>query len=144
VICLLLYIAGLLLKGGGIGAAFLGLYWIYVLAALIPGIAVSVRRLHDTGRSGWYFLILLIPIIGGVIFIVFMALDSDPGTNEYGPSPKYPDWAGAVAGNAGFPPFGLNAQTPDFTSADNFGFCKNCGTKFQDASPFCNNCGVHR
>ena len=45
---------------------------LYTLAVAIPGIAVSVRRLHDTGRTGWWFFILLIPVIGAIIFLVFM------------------------------------------------------------------------
>ena len=61
---------------------------IYGLAMLIPGIAVTVRRLHDTGRSGWWILISLIPVIGTIILLVFMVLDSQPGDNEYGPNPK--------------------------------------------------------
>jgi len=65
---------------------FLGL--IYSLAVLIPGIAVSVRRLHDTERTGWWILINLIPIIGWIIFIIFAIQDSSPGENKYGPNPK--------------------------------------------------------
>lgn len=61
---------------------------LYTLTALIPGIAVSVRRLHDTGRSGWWLLIAFIPLIGAIVLLVFMALDSEPGHNEYGQSPK--------------------------------------------------------
>ncbi len=61
---------------------------IYALAVLIPGIAVSVRRLHDTDRSGWWLLIVLIPIIGPIVLIVFMCIDGTPGTNRFGPSPK--------------------------------------------------------
>ena len=61
---------------------------IYMLAVLIPGIAVTVRRLHDTGRSGWWLLILLIPLIGAIVFIVFTVQDSKPEENQYGPNPK--------------------------------------------------------
>jgi uncharacterized membrane protein YhaH (DUF805 family) len=61
---------------------------LYALAVLIPSIAVSVRRLHDTGRSGWWLLIILIPIIGGIVYLIFMVLDSQPGVNQYGPNPK--------------------------------------------------------
>jgi len=61
---------------------------IYALAVLIPGIAVSVRRLHDTGRSGWWLLLVLIPVIGAIVVLIFMVLDSKPGENEYGPNPK--------------------------------------------------------
>lgn len=61
---------------------------IYALGVMIPGMAVSVRRLHDTGRSGWWLLITFVPVIGAIIFIYFMVLDSNPEINEYGPSPK--------------------------------------------------------
>ena len=61
---------------------------IYTLAVVIPGIAVSVRRLHDTDRSGWWILIGLIPILGGIVILIFMLLDSQPGANQYGPNPK--------------------------------------------------------
>ena len=62
-----------------------GIFW---LATLLPSLAVGARRLHDTGRSGWWLLIGLIPIIGMIVLIVFFALDSQPGTNAYGPNPK--------------------------------------------------------
>jgi uncharacterized membrane protein YhaH (DUF805 family) len=64
------------------------LYTIYALAVFIPGLAVSVRRLHDTGRSGWWFLILLVPLIGAIAFIVFMVQDSKEDKNDYGTNPK--------------------------------------------------------
>lgn len=61
---------------------------IYTLAVLIPSIAVSMRRLHDIGRTGWWLLIAFVPLIGAVVLIVFMVLDSQPGSNAYGPNPK--------------------------------------------------------
>jgi uncharacterized membrane protein YhaH (DUF805 family) len=61
---------------------------LYSLAVLIPSIAVTIRRLHDTGRSGWWILIGLVPVIGGIVLLVFMVLDSEPGANQYGPNPK--------------------------------------------------------
>lgn len=61
---------------------------IYTLAVLIPGLAVSVRRLHDTERSGWWVLIAFIPLIGAIVLLVFMAQDSKPGQNQYGANPK--------------------------------------------------------
>jgi uncharacterized membrane protein YhaH (DUF805 family) len=61
---------------------------LYSLAVLIPSLAVTVRRLHDTGRSGWWILIALVPFIGGIVLLVFMVLDSQPGENQYGPNPK--------------------------------------------------------
>lgn len=61
---------------------------IYTLAVLIPSIAVSVRRLHDTERSGWWLLIALVPLIGAIVLLVFMVQDSKPGQNQYGANPK--------------------------------------------------------
>jgi len=61
---------------------------IYSLAVLIPSIAVLVRRLHDTDRTGWWALIGLIPIIGWIVLFVFLVQDSRPGQNQYGPNPK--------------------------------------------------------
>ena len=57
------------------------------LGLLIPSLAVAVRRLHDTSRSGWWILLGLIPVVGGIILIVFYVQDSH-GDNQYGPSPK--------------------------------------------------------
>ncbi|MDE1251249.1 DUF805 domain-containing protein [Vibrio aestuarianus] len=60
----------------------------YTLALFIPGIAVGVRRLHDTGRTGWWLLIMLIPIIGILVLLYFMVSNGDSGTNKYGHDPK--------------------------------------------------------
>jgi uncharacterized membrane protein YhaH (DUF805 family) len=61
---------------------------IYALAVLLPSLAVSVRRLHDTGRSGWWLLIGLVPVIGAIVLLVFMVQDSKPGENQFGANPK--------------------------------------------------------
>ena len=65
-----------------------GLGGIYGLITFIPSVAVGIRRLHDTGRSGWLYLLVLIPIVGGIIVIVFLCQDSQPGRNAYGFNPK--------------------------------------------------------
>jgi len=72
-----------------IGFSVLG--GIYTLAILLPSLGVNIRRLHDTGRSGWWLFISLIPLIGGFIMLIFMLFDSQEGTNQYGPSPKITD-----------------------------------------------------
>jgi uncharacterized membrane protein YhaH (DUF805 family) len=72
---------------GGFGI----IYLLYGLVMLIPGIAVAVRRLHDVGKSGWFILISLIPIIGGIWLLVLLVTDSESGDNEYGPNPKAVD-----------------------------------------------------
>lgn len=71
---------------GAVGAVLSG---VVSLAFIIPGIAVAIRRLHDTNRSGWWLLIAFIPFIGIIILIVFLASDGERGPNEHGPSPKY-------------------------------------------------------
>ena len=61
---------------------------LYSVAVFIPGLAVSVRRLHDIGKSGWMLLLSLIPIIGAIWIFILMLRDSNPGENKYGPNPK--------------------------------------------------------
>jgi len=63
--------------------------WLYCLAIFIPSLAVTVRRLHDIGKSGWWYFIAFVPFVGGIVLLVFTCMDSEPGPNLYGPSPKY-------------------------------------------------------
>jgi len=77
-------VLGIAIEGVGYGP----LYGLYALVILIPGLAVSVRRLHDVGKSGWMILITLIPLIGAIWLLVLMVTDSDSGENEYGQNPK--------------------------------------------------------
>lgn len=70
----------------GIGAL---LYFVYVIGMIVPGLAVAVRRLHDTNKSGAMLFIYLIPLVGPIILLVFYATDGDRAANKYGPSPKY-------------------------------------------------------
>ena len=66
-----------------------GLMTFLVFVALcVPAVAVGIRRLHDTGRSGWWTLINLLPFVGPFIFLYFTLKDSEPGDNRYGPNPK--------------------------------------------------------
>jgi uncharacterized membrane protein YhaH (DUF805 family) len=61
---------------------------LYTIATFIPTAAVSVRRLHDTNRSGWWFLLFLVPLANLYLFFGIMTQDSDPGENRFGPNPK--------------------------------------------------------
>lgn len=61
---------------------------LYVLATLVPGLADSVRRLHDTGRNGWWVFIAFVPLIGGLVLLIFQVQDGESGENRYGPDPK--------------------------------------------------------
>jgi uncharacterized membrane protein YhaH (DUF805 family) len=67
-------------------------FWVvdlfFLLLVLVPSLAVTWRRLHDTGRSGAWWFIGFVPVVGGIIVLVFTILDSQPGPNEYGPNPK--------------------------------------------------------
>ena len=74
-------------QGSGPIAAIVG------LALLIPGLSVAVRRLHDTDRSGWWLLLVIIPVIGWIVLIVFLVMSGTPGPNKYGPSRDMNTWA---------------------------------------------------
>jgi len=71
---------------GAVSSLFLIAFMVYWFAVIIPSIAIAVRRLHDTGRSGWMILLGLIPLVGSIILIVFYVQPSD-GPNEYGAGP---------------------------------------------------------
>jgi len=72
---------GLLVAGGAGGM----LSTVYSLATLLPSLGVSVRRLHDTDRSGWWLLIGLVPLIGLIVLLVFFIMAGTPGENRHGP-----------------------------------------------------------
>ena len=76
-------ILGLAIEDAGYGP----FYILYALATIVPGVAVSVRRLHDIGKSGWYILLAIIPCVGAIILLIFDLTPGDPGDNEYGPDP---------------------------------------------------------
>jgi uncharacterized membrane protein YhaH (DUF805 family) len=82
-----LEVAGFAMMKNALGTIILGLVGLYGLVTFIPSIAVAIRRLHDTGKSGWFMLIGFIPLVG-LILIFFLASDSQPGANLYGPNPK--------------------------------------------------------
>ncbi|MGZ6826370.1 MAG: DUF805 domain-containing protein [Mycobacteriales bacterium] len=85
---LALLVAGIVvgIVDAAIGSPVLG--YLLDLAVLVPSLAVGVRRLHDTGKSGWWLLIGLVPLAGAIVLLVFFVTDSYPGDNQYGPSPK--------------------------------------------------------
>ena len=64
---------------------------IFSLLVIIPSIAVGVRRLHDTNHSGWWYLLIIIPIIGWIIILIWLCKNSDEGDNRFGSNPKYID-----------------------------------------------------
>ncbi len=88
-----LFQAGIIPALAGVGAGYFGdvalaLFGIYYLATLIPILAVIVRRLHDTDRSGWWFSIQLVPILGAIVLLAFFVTDGTKGDNRFGPDPK--------------------------------------------------------
>ena len=90
------FVEGMLGLSGMIGP-YGPLSTLFLLAILVPSIAVGIRRLHDTGRSGWWILIAFVPIVGGLILLVFYVLEGNRGPNEYGPDPKGEDLANTFA-----------------------------------------------
>jgi uncharacterized membrane protein YhaH (DUF805 family) len=78
---LLVFVDGLIGIGGALGVLF-------GLGVLLPTLAASVRRLHDTGRSGWWLLIGLVPILGALALLFFYVQPGHPGDNQYGSNPK--------------------------------------------------------
>lgn len=80
------FVAGLL--GALMDANLTSLVWIYALAIFIPSLAVCIRRLHDVGKSGWMYLIVLIPLVGAIWLLVLFCTNGEPGANKWGVNPK--------------------------------------------------------
>ena len=83
-------IEGVLGLNGAIGGVYGPLTAIFALAVIIPSLAVQVRRFHDQDKSGWFVLLGFIPLLGGLIVLVFMCLEGTAGPNQYGEDPKNP------------------------------------------------------
>ena len=64
------------------------LFFVFLVAHFIPSLALTVRRLHDTGKSGWWYLIVFVPYLGNFVIFIFTLIDGDEGENKYGPNPK--------------------------------------------------------
>ncbi len=94
-LCYILAFMGLAIVGGILSALisekimilFAALIIILALGIIVPSIAMSVRRLHDTGKSGLFYLLVFVPF-GSIVLLVFYIMEGDMGTNEYGPDPK--------------------------------------------------------
>lgn len=84
------YVVGIILAliADFLGAIFMGVAGLAMLALIVPYLAVAVRRLHDTGKSGWMFLVSFIPVIGGIWLLIMLATEGQVGDNQYGPDPK--------------------------------------------------------
>ncbi len=88
VIIIILYILQMVMIESTLWLIFPIVFFLYALAVFLPSLAVNIRRLHDIGKSGWWYLIYLIPIIGSIWLLVLMCLDSEPGENQWGENPK--------------------------------------------------------
>jgi len=84
------------------------LYGVFLLATIIPSLAVYVRRLHDTNRSGWWVLIGLIPLVGNIVLFIFLVTRGTSGDNDYGPDPLQPANAAVATG-----PVEASPELPD-------------------------------
>lgn len=118
--------------------------FVYALATIIPGIAVSVRRLHDINFSGWWILLAFVPS-GGLILLVFHVLDSTPGTNRYGPNPKA---VGVSPYRGNYPPAASQAMAAGAgsfaASRPMVAFCTTCGAPMPLDAASCPKCGSPR
>ncbi|SEF94697.1 DUF805 domain-containing protein [Vibrio hangzhouensis] len=85
VVALVCHILDRVISGGNEQFGLFGT--LYSLAVLVPSLAIGCRRLHDTGRSGWWLFLYLIPLIGAIVLIIFFIISSDQD-NEYGPAPS--------------------------------------------------------
>lgn len=89
-VVLLSIIEGILGLSGMVGGVYGPLTTLAMLGLLIPGLAVQVRRFHDQDKSGWFVLLGFIPLLGGLVVLVFMCLQGTQGPNRFGPDPKNP------------------------------------------------------
>ena len=88
IIIFFLYILQIVMIESTLWLIFPIIFFLYAVAVFLPGLAVNIRRLHDIGKSGWWYLIYLIPIIGAIWLTVLMCLGSEPGENQWGENPK--------------------------------------------------------
>jgi len=117
------FILSALTESGGPLGLFMSLYSVYSLAALLPGIAVTCRRFHDVNKPGSYMLFAFLPVVGGILMLVWLIQDSDPGPNRYGEEPKVT----TVIGGG--------------TTVKSKVSCPHCGAKVYSDAVFCTSCG---
>ena len=104
----------------------------------LPGLAVSVRRLHDIGRSGWALLWILFPVIGWILLFIYYCTDGHEGPNAYGDDPKGRGmpYGTRLSGSGQFQTSGSGQS-----SSTSFFFCSNCGSAVSSSDRFCPHCG---
>lgn len=137
------------------------IFRLFSAAVLLPGLGVEVRRLHDIGKSGWFILLSLIPLVGAIILLVWAAREGDAGTNAYGENPK---GAFADAQTTAYTPVEEPVDEPEpapsyetyeapvveedpfakETIQANYGpkYCTSCGAELKPGQKFCEYCGT--
>ena len=133
------------------------LEWLYSLGVLLPSLAVTARRLHDTGRTAWWLLLLLVPVIGWIALLVMAIIPGTRGGNRYGPDPLGIDTQGRGAGMGGgygyqdpghpyAPPpdaYGASGSAPPRYTPGARQYCPQCGAERAAADArFCTVCGA--
>ena len=88
IIIFFLYILQIVMIESSLWLIFPIIFFLYAVSVFLAGLAVNIRRLHDIGKRGWWYLIYLIPIIGAIWLTVLMCLDREPGENQWGENPK--------------------------------------------------------
>ncbi len=156
---LFLFIVWLAVTLVTVAAFFLAfLEWTFVLVTLLPSLAVTVRRLHDTNRPAWWLLLLVPPVgfIGWIPLLILCVLPGTTGPNRYGPDPRQGTWASAGLGISGHPyapptttvvrvePGPDAQQSPSLPPQAGMQrrYCTQCGTQLQADSRFCTSCGT--
>lgn len=100
-----------------LGGLIYGIIGLLSLALIIPTLAVTVRRLHDTNKSGWFILVSLIPFVGGIYLLYLEILEGDKGPNQYGPDPKAIENGTNHPFNQAQDPFGSSQPRDPFGSS---------------------------
>ncbi len=113
-------------------------YCLYALFVILPGWAVSVRRLHDVGKSGWFLLIVLIPLIGAIWLFVLTVTEGDSGDNDYGTDPKLVSKISRSQNDS----YNKDYQNDNLKNKELI-FCSNCGKSYPKNGHinFCDSCG---
>ena len=126
-----------------VGIVVFFLWVILGLALVLPSLAVTCRRLHDTGKSGWFQLLNLIPFpFGAILVYILCAMPGTRGPNKYGPDPRQAH-EGAGAGGYGASPAMQSPQvSPGHAETGGRRFCSQCGTQLQPGDRFCSGCGT--
>jgi uncharacterized membrane protein YhaH (DUF805 family) len=119
----------------GASRAIVDIYW---LAVFLPSLGVQIRRLHDTDRSGWWVLFGLIPIVGVIFMIVWLASEGSPGPNRFGASPRGDVGSATSFGGQGYDP----AAATGSPGGESSRYCARCGSPLAAGATYCGNCGA--